>query len=99
MSGRAFGEKKRGLREVWEDSIWVTTSGMFSLTPLRCLLASKGKKGLDKVLYSVDYPFSANETGKEFLEEVKKSGMFTKEEYDAFVGGNSEKLFKIKASG
>lgn len=42
---------------------------MFSFTPLKCLLQTMP---IEHVLYSVDYPFSSNETGFSFLEETKK---------------------------
>jgi predicted TIM-barrel fold metal-dependent hydrolase len=34
----AYGEKERKWMDVWNSNIWVTTSGMFSLDPLACLL-------------------------------------------------------------
>jgi len=64
--------KKRGLREVWHRNIWITTSGMFALAPLACLLQTTS---IDHGLYSVDYPFSTNEKGLEFFEEIEKSGL------------------------
>jgi hypothetical protein len=68
MSGR-WG-RERELRDVWRTNIWVTTSGMFSLAPLSCLLQMSL---MDHVLYSVDYPFPTNERGKEFIEQIRKS--------------------------
>ena len=50
----------------------ITTSGMFTLAPLACLLQNDFDR---PVLYSVDYPFSANETGLKFFHEIKKSGL------------------------
>ncbi|KAF5873568.1 putative 2-amino-3-carboxymuconate-6-semialdehyde decarboxylase protein [Botrytis fragariae] len=65
--------RERGLEKVWEENLWVTTSGMFSLAPLACLVQTKGK---DKILFSVDYPFSENGTGREFVKRVAQSGLF-----------------------
>ena len=84
--------KKRGLREVWRENIWITTSGMFALGPFACLLQSTER---DHVLYSVDYPFSSNETGYAFLEEIRASGLLTEKEFEGFVRGNAEKLLKV----
>lgn len=46
------------------DQVWVTTSGFFSLPPLMALLMTFGA---DRVLFSVDYPFSPNRRGTDFL--------------------------------
>ncbi|KAE9390500.1 hypothetical protein BT96DRAFT_925870 [Gymnopus androsaceus JB14] len=52
---RGWGQRERGLRQVWQENIWVTTSGMFTLAPLACLLKVTP---VEHVLFSVDYPFS-----------------------------------------
>ena len=95
VSGR-WG-RERGLENVWEENLWVTTSGMFSLAPLACLVQTKRK---DKILFSVDYPFSENGTGRDFVERVVKSGLFGEEdsrEMKGFAFENAERLLKIKA--
>jgi len=50
--------------------VWVTTSGMFSLPPLLCALSVFGA---DRVLFSVDYPFSPNKRGRDFLDSLPLS--------------------------
>jgi predicted TIM-barrel fold metal-dependent hydrolase len=50
--------------------LWVTTSGMFSLPPAACALSVFG---VDRVLFSVDYPFAANWQGREFLDALPLS--------------------------
>ncbi|OAA54690.1 Amidohydrolase 2 [Cordyceps fumosorosea ARSEF 2679] len=87
--------KRRGLRQVWRENVWVTTSGMFSLTPLRCLLETMP---IEHVLFSVDYPFSANEKGFEFLKEVQESGVITGDDLDLFAYKNAEKLLGVTAT-
>jgi uncharacterized protein len=47
--------------------VWVTTSGMFSLPPVLCALSVFG---VDRVLFSVDYPFSPNRRGRELLDTL-----------------------------
>jgi predicted TIM-barrel fold metal-dependent hydrolase len=86
--------KKRGLREVWNKNIWITTSGMFALAPLACLLQTTS---IDRVLYSVDYPFSVNEKGLEFFKEIEKSGLIAGEDLDKFAFRNAEDLLGVKA--
>jgi uncharacterized protein len=46
---------------------WVTTSGMFSLPPVLCALSVFG---VDRVLFSVDYPFSPNARGRALLDAL-----------------------------
>jgi len=46
---------------------WVTTSGMFSLPPVLCALSVFG---VDRVLFSVDYPFSGNARGRALLDAL-----------------------------
>lgn len=67
---------------------------MFDTRPLECLLKSMP---LEHVLYSVDYPFSSNETGAMFVEEVERRGVLEGEELRMSVAGNAERLLGITA--
>jgi predicted TIM-barrel fold metal-dependent hydrolase len=89
-----WGKRERGLRDVWRNNIWITTSGMFTLPPLACLLQTTS---IDHVLYSVDYPFSANEKGFAFIEEIEKSGLIAGEDLEKFSYRNAEALLGVKA--
>jgi 2,3-dihydroxybenzoate decarboxylase len=51
--------------QYFKDNVWVTTSGMYDLPPLRCSLDALGH---DRVLFSADYPFDW--PGCEFLDTV-----------------------------
>ncbi|RDW89638.1 hypothetical protein BP6252_01670 [Coleophoma cylindrospora] len=86
--------RERSLREVWTSNIWITTSGMFSLAPLACLLKTTS---IEHVLYSVDYPFSANEKGLKFFEEIEKSGLIAGKDLEMFAYRNAESLLGVKA--
>lgn len=58
MFSRRWGSEKRGLRSfmsVWNENVWITTSGMYHLGPLQCCLAMCKP---DRVLYSECSPFS-----------------------------------------
>ena len=95
VTERWGGDKRlRGLKEVWRNNIYVTTSGMFSLAPLACLLQTMP---IDHVLYSVDYPFSPNERGLTFLEEIQKSDLIKGEDFELFAFRNAENLLRVKA--
>jgi uncharacterized protein len=50
--------------------VWVTTSGMFSLPPVLCTIQVFG---MDRVLFSVDYPFSGNAAGRALLDALPLS--------------------------
>lgn len=86
---------KRGFREVWKENIWITTSGMFALPPLVCLLQTTD---ISHVLYSVDYPFSSNEKGLAFAEEVQKSGLMSEDDFEKFAYRNAGDLLGVKAN-
>ncbi|MGD0700533.1 MAG: amidohydrolase family protein [Trebonia sp.] len=51
-------------------NVWVTTSGMFSLPPVLCSIAVMG---VERVLFSVDYPFAANMAGRHLLDALPLS--------------------------
>ena len=65
-----WGYRERALQQVWDENMWITTTGIASLYPLACLMRVC-KIGCNP--YSVDYPFSANERGSEFIDEISKS--------------------------
>ncbi|MCJ1403080.1 hypothetical protein MMC11_006303 [Xylographa trunciseda] len=92
---RLFEAMKRGLRQVWDENLWITTSGMVGLGPFACLLQTTK---IDRILYSVDYPFSSNEQGMRFLEEVRKSGMVTEQQLEKIGYKNAEVLLKVKVT-
>ena len=89
---KLWGERKRDLKQVWEESIWVTTSAMFTLAPFACLLRVSP---VEKIMYSVDYPFVSNEQGLKFVEELQGSGLASERELEMICHGNAEKLLGV----
>lgn len=87
-------EVKKSLRMVWDENIWVVTSGMFSLNPMATLLKVTR---VEHILYSVDYPFESNELGWKFIGELEKSDLATGDELEMIVHKNAEKFVKSKA--
>lgn len=85
--------QEQSFRDVWARDIWVTTSGMFTMAPMACLLKTTA---LDRILYSVDYPYSATEQGRDFLELLRESGMVSKEELKMIACENAKSLLKIE---
>ena len=51
----------------FQSNIHLTTSGYFTPAPLRCAI---DVVGLDRLLFSVDYPFSSNMRGRSFLDSL-----------------------------
>ena len=54
----------RSISQTLRDQVYITTSGIFTRTPFEAALATFG---LDRILFSVDYPYAPNAPGKEFL--------------------------------
>ena len=80
---------QRGFTEVMHHNVWITTSGMFDVHSLRCLL---GVMPLERVMFSVDYPFSENRLGREYLERIRHEKILDEEQLKAFAWGNARKL-------
>jgi len=51
----------------FQSNIHCTTSGYLTLPPLRCALEVVG---IDRLLFSVDYPYSPNTRGRGFLDSL-----------------------------
>jgi len=92
---KRWGDIQRDFKTVYDENVWITTSGVWSIDPLRCILANTK---LDHILYSVDYPFQRNEVGLEWMRELEHSGLVDKEQIQAIAFRNAERLLGIKAS-
>jgi predicted TIM-barrel fold metal-dependent hydrolase len=91
---RRWGERERDFRTVWDENVYITTSGVWSLNPLRTIL---GNTKIEHVLYSVDYPFAKNEDGLKWMEELEKSGLVDRDGLEKIGYRNAEKLLRVKA--
>src|SRR5262249_9773659 len=69
--------------------VWVTTSAMFSLPPVLCSISVFG---VDRVLFSVDYPFAANASGRELLDMLPLAPA----DKAKVAGLNAERLLRLK---
>lgn len=85
----AFFGMERGFAEVMHSNIWITTSGMFDVHSLRCLL---GNMPLSQVMFSVDYPFSDNKLGKEYLVMIRREGVLDENGIEAFASSKARRL-------
>ncbi|TKA83656.1 hypothetical protein B0A55_00441 [Friedmanniomyces simplex] len=91
---KVWGPKERDLKTVWDENLWHTTSGYFSLAPLSCLLRTCR---VERIMYSVDYPFSMNDKGLNFVKEIQESGLVDEEQLEMICYRNAEKLLGVKA--
>ena len=92
-SERAFkpgngGANQRTLTETFHQQVHITTSGFFTQPPLRIALDTFG---IDNIMFSIDYPFSTNEMGIEFLNAIE----LPEEHVAKIAHGNADKLLKL----
>ena len=71
------------------DQVWLTTSGMFSEPPF---IAALQTFGIDRVMFSVDYPYSPNAKGRAFLDRVPLAPA----DKIKFSHANADALLKLK---
>lgn len=84
---------KQPVAEYFKTNIHLTTSGYFTLPPLECALEVVG---IDRMMFSVDYPFSPNTKGREYLEEI--AGVLSAEDMAKLMGGNAERVLRLTGS-
>lgn len=89
MMPRSLTGLESEMSEYIRRHVWVTTSGMFSLPPVMCAAAVFG---VDRVLFSVDYPFSPNRRGREFLDALP----LAPEDRAKIAGGNAAALLRLR---
>ena len=70
-------------------NIWVTTSGLFSLPPVLCTVQVLG---VDRVMFSVDYPFGGNAAGRAMLDALP----LAPGDKAKIAGGNAERVLGLK---
>lgn len=87
VSHAAKGLKKR-VAEYFHSNVHITTSGLFTAPPLYLALAVVGA---DRILFSIDYPYSSNEKGREFLDKLSLAPL----DFEKITHGNAERLLKL----
>ena len=60
----------RSLRQTLVDQVWITTSGFFTMVPFMAALMTFG---VDRIMFSVDYPFASNARARAFLDALPVS--------------------------
>jgi uncharacterized protein len=90
VSEADVGHLKRAPSRQIVEQVWITTSGIFSQPPF---IAALQTFGIDRIMFSVDYPYAPNALGKKFLDEVALSPS----DFEKLTHGNADALLKIKA--
>jgi predicted TIM-barrel fold metal-dependent hydrolase len=86
--GRGASNLKRSISEYFCEHFYLTTSGYFTTPPFLC---TQQVVGIDRILFSVDYPFSSNALGRKFLDNLAVSP----EDMEKITHRNAEKLLKL----
>ena len=80
---------KRPISRQILDQVWITTSGIFSAPPF---LAALTTFGIDRIMFSVDYPYAPNRKGREFLDTISLAPA----DMAKLAHGNADALLKLK---
>ena len=88
---RGASHLKRRVADYFCENFYLTTSGYFTVPPLLCALQVVGA---DRILFSVDYPFSPNTEARDFLNALPVSP----NDMEKIAHGNADRLLKLRAS-
>ncbi len=80
---------KRPVSRTVLDQVWITTSGIFNEPPF---LAALLTFGIDRIMFSIDYPYSANALGRGFLDRLSLAPA----DMAKLTHGNADALLKLK---
>ncbi len=86
--GRAAAHLKRSVADYFYEHFHLTTSGYFSTPPFLCM---QQVVGIDRIMFSVDYPYSPNTVGRQFLNSLA----IGPEDREKITHVNAEKLLKL----
>jgi predicted TIM-barrel fold metal-dependent hydrolase len=92
-SERAFkpgngGANQRTLTDTFKQQLYITTSGFFTQPPFKLAMDTFGE---DNIMFSVDYPFSTNEMGIDFLNQID----LPEEKIKKIAHGNADRILKL----
>ena len=79
---------KKTFAETMLENVWVTTSGNFSPPALRCTV---DVLGIDRVMFSVDWPYESNKVGMAFFNKLN----LPPEDMEKLAHGTAERLLKL----
>jgi hypothetical protein len=90
VSAADVGHLKRKPSDTIIQQVWITTSGIFNQPPF---IAALQTFGIDRIMFSVDYPFAPDARGRDFLNEVALAPT----DMAKLCHGNADALLKLKA--
>lgn len=70
VSRHDVGHLQRPVSAAIVEQVWLTTSGIFTQPPF---VAALQTFGIDRIMFSVDYPYAPNQAGRRFLDGVSLS--------------------------
>ena len=82
------GNRPSSFRDTFCEHFWITTSGNFSNPALLCCVM---EMGVDRILFSVDWPFVENTPGVKWMEGVP----LCREDREKILSGNARKLLRL----
>jgi predicted TIM-barrel fold metal-dependent hydrolase len=89
VSALDIGHLQRPVSRAILEQVWLTTSGIFSEPPF---LAALQTFGIDRIMFSVDYPYAPNAKGRDFLDRVSLAPA----DMAKLTHGNADALLKLK---
>ena len=84
------GKLKRGIQECFVENFWVTNSGYFTLPPVQC---AREILKPDRLMLSVDYPFSQPQQGSQWLKDL--ASILPQDAIERIAYGNAAALLKL----
>jgi predicted TIM-barrel fold metal-dependent hydrolase len=80
----------RSVAQTVHEHVWVTTSGLFTKPPLDVALAVFG---IDRVMFSIDYPIANNQVARNFLDTLTLPAA----DLEKFTHGNADRLLGLQS--
>ncbi len=90
LSGAA--KLQRSVSDTFLQHFHITTSGYFTRPPFEC---AEEVVGIDRMMFSVDYPFSPNAKGRAFLDSLNP---ISNDRRAKLVHGNAERVLKLPSA-
>jgi predicted TIM-barrel fold metal-dependent hydrolase len=78
--------------KVWNTNIHITTSAFFTIRTFQQL---RQVMPIERIMYSVDYPFESTTSGWNFIQELARGRVLTNREMDLFAYKNAERLLRL----
>jgi predicted TIM-barrel fold metal-dependent hydrolase len=81
---------RQPVADYFQTNIHVTTSGYFTEPPLQCAI---DVIGINRLMFSIDYPFSPTTHGRTYLDSLAKS--LGKADLEKLAYSNAERVLKL----